>query len=53
MSSSDIVVAINKNPEAPIFKLATYGIVGDALKVVPELIRQLKSGNAALPGAGA
>jgi electron transfer flavoprotein alpha subunit len=53
MSSSDVVVAINKNPEAPIFKLATYGIVGDALKVVPEMIRQLKGARAALPGAGA
>jgi electron transfer flavoprotein alpha subunit len=43
MSSSDIIIAINKDPEAPIFKMATYGIVGDVLEVVPALIRELRS----------
>ncbi|MEW6117020.1 MAG: FAD-binding protein [Nitrospirota bacterium] len=42
MQSSDVIIAINKNPEAPIFSVATYGIVGDANEVVPLLIRKLK-----------
>ncbi len=42
MSSSDIIVAVNKDPEAPIFKMATYGIVGDALQVLPMLTAEFK-----------
>lgn len=42
MQSSDLIIAINKNPEAPIFKVATYGIVGDIYEVVPMLIRKIK-----------
>ncbi|MCI0468494.1 MAG: FAD-binding protein [Nitrospirae bacterium] len=42
MQSSDVIIAINKNPDAPIFNAATCGIVGDANEVVPMLIKKLK-----------
>ncbi|MBI4683573.1 MAG: 4Fe-4S binding protein [Nitrospirae bacterium] len=42
MQSSDIIIAINKNPEAPIFNVATYGIVGDIFEVLPLLIKKIK-----------
>jgi electron transfer flavoprotein alpha subunit len=42
MQSSDIIIAINKNPDAPIFNFATYGIVGDLYEVVPMMIRKIK-----------
>ena len=42
MSSADVIVAINKDPDAPIFNVATYGIVGDAMAVIPMLTRELK-----------
>ncbi len=42
MSNSRVIVAVNKDPDAPIFKLATYGVVGDLHKVLPPLIEQLR-----------
>ena len=42
MRTSRVIVAINKNPEAPIFQHATYGIVGDIFEVVPKLTEEAK-----------
>ncbi len=44
MQTSDIIIAINKDPEAPIFKVANYGIVEDLFEVVPKLINRIRSG---------
>jgi electron transfer flavoprotein alpha subunit len=48
MNTSQIIIAINRDENAPIFKSADFGIVGDAVEIVPELLRTIKEQNLVL-----
>ena len=41
MQTSKTIMVVNKDPEAPIFELADFGVVGDLFKVVPQLVEQI------------
>jgi electron transfer flavoprotein alpha subunit len=42
MSSSDIIVAINRDPEAPMMKIANFALEGDLYEIIPCIIKELK-----------
>ena len=42
MRNSDVIIAINNDPSAPIFRVADYGIIGDLYDIIPQLINRIK-----------
>ena len=43
MQDSDFILAINRDPKAPIFEIASVGIVGDLYEVIPAMIKEIKA----------
>jgi electron transfer flavoprotein alpha subunit len=49
MQGSDVIIAINQDKQAPIFEVATYGIVGDVFQIVPAIINRIRELRAQKP----